>query len=188
MFLLVVLVLALFVALIRGGKISRLADLNLRWRGVILIGFLIQVLIFSNSWQSRLDLQTLTPYFYLASMGLLVIALFANYRLPGMALITLGLCSNALAILFNGGYMPASPEALALAGQPPLPVGQITNNSIVMGPATQLFFLCDIFAIPKGFILPNVFSVGDILIAIGTVYMIQKTLVVSKIAEPASLK
>jgi hypothetical protein len=180
MILLVVLGGSLVIALIRGGKISRFADLNLRWRGIILIGFLIQVLIFSNFWQGRIDTHALTPYIYLVSNGLLFIALVINYRLPGMPFLTLGLCLNLIAILFNGGYMPASPEALALAGHSSFTAGQISNNSIVMGPDTRLFFLGDIFAIPKGFIFPNVFSIGDILIAIGAVYLIQKTMVVSK--------
>lgn len=188
MILLVVLGVSLVFALIRGGKISRFTDLNLRWRGVILIGFLIQVLIFSNFWQDRFDTRALTPSIYLVSMGLLVIALFVNYRIPGMALLTLGLCLNFVAILFNGGYMPASPDALALAGHPALLAGHISNNSIVMGPDTQLFFLCDIFAIPKGFIFPNVFSIGDISIAIGSVYLVQKTMVVSQPSNSAEQK
>ena len=177
MFLLVVLVVSIVIALIRGGKITHFADLNLRWRGVILIGFLIQVLIFSNYWQSKPDTKALTQYGYIASNVILLIALVYNYRIPGMPLLTLGLVLNASAIIANGGYMPASPEALALSGLPPLAPGQISNNSIGMDANTQLFFLADIFAIPKGFPRSNVFSIGDTLIAVGAVWLTQKAMV-----------
>ncbi len=179
MIILVVLVVSLAVAMIRGGKIGRLADLNLRWRGVIISGFLIQVLIFSSFWQSNPETKILTQYAYGVSMGLLVIALGVNLRIPGIPLLTLGLVLNSITIVANGGYMPASPEALALSGHPQLSPGQVSNNSIGMGPTTLLFFLADIFAIPKGFLFPNVFSIGDVLIAIGTAYLIQKTIVIS---------
>ncbi|MBI5648906.1 MAG: DUF5317 family protein [Chloroflexi bacterium] len=56
-----------------------------------------------------------------------------------------------------------------------------------MGLDTQLFFLCDIFAIPKGFIFPNVFSIGDILLTIGAVYLTQKTMVVAESPKNTTL-
>ena len=177
MFILFILVASVIIALIRGGKLSRFADLNLRWRGVLLTGFLIQVLIFSSFWQSRPDTRALTQSAYVASLVLLFLALVYNHRIPGMPLLTLGLALNSIAIIANGGYMPASPEALTIAGFPLLAPGQISNNSIGVGSNTQLFFLTDIFAIPKAFPRSNVFSIGDILIALGAVWLTQKVMV-----------
>ncbi|MBI5030030.1 MAG: DUF5317 domain-containing protein [Chloroflexi bacterium] len=179
MIILFAVVVSFIVALLRGGQLTRLADLNFRWRGVIIFGFLLQVLIFSGYWQAQLETKSLTPYIYVASMLILVVALAKNLSIPGMPLLMAGLCLNSIAIISNGGYMPASPEALALAGKSFTLPGQVNNNSMVMGPSTQLFFLCDIFAIPKGFIFPNVFSIGDVLIGLGGVYLIQKVLVVA---------
>ena len=177
MFILFILAASVIIALIRGGELIRFADLNLRWRGVLLTGFLIQVLIFSSFWQSRPDTKALTQFAYVASLVLLLLALVYNYRIPGMPLLTLGLALNSIAIIANGGYMPASPEALALAGLPPLTPGQISNNSIGMNANIQLFFLTDIFAIPKEFPRSNVFSIGDTLIAVGAVWLTQKAMV-----------
>ncbi len=176
-------ILAIGIALARGGKLTRWANLNLRGRGVIILGFILQVLIFSREWQTHADLKPWTPYIYITSMVVILIALGFNFHLPGIRLITLGLCLNLLAIVFNGGYMPASPEAIVLAGRT-LPVtGQTNNNSMVMGPDTRLPLLCDIFAVPKGFIFPNVFSIGDVCLTLGAVYLIQKTLVPPKPAQ-----
>ncbi len=77
----------------------------------------------------------------------------------------------------NGGYMPVSPAARALAGLPELVPGQIANNVVGMGPDTQLYFLTDIFAIPKGIPRSNAFSIGDILIAAGAVWLTQRVMV-----------
>ena len=178
MIFLVILLITLVVALLRGGKLSNLAALKIRWRGLILTGFFIQVVIFSRFWQTS-ELQSFTQLAYLASLTILLVAVLVNRHVPGILIITSGFLLNFVVIAANGGYMPASADAMPTAGMPVLSPGQISNNSIGMSPETPLAFLADIFAIPKGFILPNVFSIGDILIAIGAVYLIQKGMVVS---------
>ncbi len=177
MFILLILAVSLIVALIRGGKLDGLALLQIRWRGVILTGFLIQVLVFSDFWQAQSDLRATTQFAYILSLSLLLAALAANIRLPGLALITVGFCLNLLVIALNGGYMPSSESARALVGLSPLQPGQVARNSVGIGPDTRLAFLGDIYAIPRGFIFPNVFSTGDVLIAIGAFYLIQRAMV-----------
>ena len=61
--------------------------------------------------------------------------------------------------------MPTTPEALATAG---LGGEEGFSNGAVVADAV-LAPLTDIFAIPAGFPLANVFSVGDVLVAIGLV-------------------
>lgn len=180
MIILVVLFVAILLALLRGGKIAYLADLNIKWRGVIIVGFLIQIVVYNDFWQNNSSLKDLTTMAYFVSLGLLVIALVKNYAIPGMKFIAFGFFLNVLAIALNGGYMPASLNAWTTAGFRPLSADQTYNNSIGIGPNTLLPFFGDIFAIPKGFIFPNVFSIGDLIIAIGAVYLIQKTMVKPK--------
>lgn len=179
MIVLLVLAVSIVVALLRGGRLGNLGLLNIRWRGVIILGFLIQVLIFSPDWQERDATRSVTQFAYLASLCLLVVALAVNYRVPGMKLIAFGFLLNFIAIAANGGYMPASLSALQNTGLAPLQPGQVSNNSIGMGPDTRLPFLGDVFAIPKGFPFSNVFSIGDVLIAMGAVWLIQEALVIT---------
>ncbi len=179
MIILVVLAVSIVIAFARGGRLGNLAYLHFRWRGVILAGFLVQVLIFSSFWQERNETKSLTNWGYSLSLLLLLVALVYNYRLPGMWVITLGFFFNFIAIAFNGGYMPASATAMQTAGMSALLPGQIASNSIGMGPKTALFFLSDVFAIPRGFIFPNVFSIGDVVIAIGAMILTQKALLAS---------
>jgi hypothetical protein len=66
--------------------------------------------------------------------------------------------------------MPASPEAVAAAGLPPDPPG-FANSAVLPDP--RLAFLGDVFAIPRSWPLANVFSVGDVLIAVGAAAAVQ---------------
>jgi hypothetical protein len=90
-------------------------------------------------------------------------AVLRNIRLPGMPLVVLGAASNMAAILANGGYMPATPEALASLGKG---APTIYSNSALV-PTPNLPWLIDRFALPHGVPLANVFSVGDALLALG---------------------
>jgi hypothetical protein len=177
MFIFIILALAVIVGLVRKGNLGNFADLKFRWQALILLGFLIQVVIYSDYWQAQANLLPLTPYAYITSLLLLTVALTVNYQMPGMPLIALGFFCNFIAIALNGGYMPGAPEAYQLAGFKPITPGQINHNSIGLGPDTRFGFLGDVFAIPKGLPFPNVFSIGDVLITLGAVYLIQKTMV-----------
>jgi hypothetical protein len=84
-----------------------------------------------------------------------------------MAVIAAGAVCNLAAILANGGFMPADPGALAIAG---VDTSGPTNSIVVADPALR--FLTDIFAIPAAIPLANVFSFGDVLIGIGVATVI----------------
>ena len=111
---------------------------------------------------------------HILSYLLLAAFIGANRRLAGMWLIGMGFLANAAAILSNGGYMPASEEALRAAGRWVLlqQAGGTYNNSSLIGPHTRLWFLADVFAIPAGLPFANVFSLGDVLLAIGILILV----------------
>jgi hypothetical protein len=165
--------LVLLVAVARGGDIRQLAHVRLRFGWVPLIALLLQVVIFSSAWDNS-RFATLTPILYVTSMLLLAVVISLNWRLPGFALIGVGVLSNALVIALNGGRMPASLGAVTAAGLQDVAIkaGAVGSaaNSILIDPQTRLPFLADVFAIPRWVPLANVLSVGDILIAIGAVW------------------
>jgi hypothetical protein len=79
-----------------------------------------------------------------------------------MALVVAGMCTNLIAILSNGGHMPALPSALRAAG-----LHFETNRNSAMDAAPHVAWLVDRWALPSWVPLGNVFSVGDVLIAAG---------------------
>ncbi len=169
---------AIVIALLRGGQLTRLAYLPVRHSYLIIAGLLLQILIFSPWWRQTMG-TALVPHLYVLSMGIVFAALILNFRLPGMALITLGLCLNLLAITANGGYMPASPDALRTAGfgeRLTSADATVQNNSSVIDEHTRLWLLADVFAIPADFPLANVFSIGDVLLALGAAHLVYATM------------
>lgn len=161
MFLLYPVILAVIVGLLVGGRPSNLGRLPLRWSGAIAAGMLIQIALFIEPVTIRIG--DLGPPIYIASSVLVLAAVVRNWRIPGLPILAAGAAANLAAILANGGYMPASPEAMAALGRAE---AEVYSNSAMMHEPV-LAPLTDIFAMPIWVPGANIFSIGDVLIGIG---------------------
>ena len=74
---------------------------------------------------------------------------------------------NLAAIAANNGTMPASPWAWRVAGLPTM-TGDFENSNVTSD--ARLWWLGDVFAIPKGWPFANVFSAGDLVIVVAMAY------------------
>lgn len=148
------------------GNLGNLAGFRFRWAWVAVAGLLIQVALFTPTGDEIAG--SAGPAIYVLSTLAVFLAVLRNVRLPGMAVVALGSISNLAAIVANGGFMPADAGALAAAGF--TDTGSHTNSVVLEHPALQP--LTDIFAVPAGIPLANVYSVGDVLIGLGIVIMI----------------
>jgi hypothetical protein len=143
------------------GDLRALAAVRFRLAGLLAVALLVQVLVvtvFPGPASSlRISL-------FLSSYALALVFLYLNRRIPGLWLVGVGALLNLLAIVANAGVMPAAPGALATAGV--RPSGEVfANSASVANP--NLEFLGDVFAVPSSWPLANVFSPGDVLIAVG---------------------
>jgi hypothetical protein len=161
MFILYALLVGLLVGLLAGGRPSGIGQVQFKSGWLIFLGFGTQLVLFAPPVAERVG--TLGPPIYVASTAVVLAALIRNAAQPGLPIVALGAVSNFLAIAANGGYMPASTEALAALGK--VPASGFSNSAVVTDPAFAP--LTDIFALPAGLPFANVFSVGDVLIAIG---------------------
>lgn len=167
MFLLAVLLLAIVSVPLLGGRLGRLVDIDLGWTWLVAAALGVQILIISVIPDRFEGIHRPLHFLSYALAGAFVIA---NIRIPGVWLIGLGGLSNLVAIAANGGVMPASGSALRSAGGRVEP-GEFVNSGVLEDP--KLLFLGDIFAIPNEVpVLNAVFSIGDVLIAIGTVVLV----------------
>jgi hypothetical protein len=166
MFILYAVVIGLAVGFLLGGRSAGLSQLQFRWPWVMLGGLFVQVILFSDLVSSRIG--AAGPPIYAVSTGAVVLAVVANRRITGMPVVALGAASNLLAILANGGFMPAANSALQALGKLEAPG---YSNSVV-APDPALWPLTDIFALPTWLPFANVFSVGDVLIGIGVAIVI----------------
>jgi hypothetical protein len=182
------LVYAVAIGLVAGiltrGRLSALGSVHIRLWPVALVGLLFQALLFSSPLAASVG--RLGPSLYVVSTTLVFMSLVVNLRQPGFWLIVTGAFCNFLAIIVNGGYMPASPDAFAaLQGMAAIPTTDYTNSMIATG-GTVLGFLGDNFVLPRPFPLANVFSVGDVLIGIGGAWFVVATMH-GRIVAPVSL-
>lgn len=166
MFILYAVVIGLVLGVLAGGRPARLGDLKVRWGWVILAGLWVQVLLFSDPVTARIG--DLGVPIYVASTSAVLAAIVVNRAIPGMPVVALGAISNFAAIVANGGYMPASPVAMAAIGMAPK---DVYSNSAVL-PNAPLAPLTDIFALPSWLPWTNIFSIGDVLIGVGVAMVI----------------
>ena len=160
-----------------GGRLNGLVALRIRWAPVILLGLVAQLVLFSDPVTSRIG--DLGPALYVGSTAVVLLAVIRNGAIPGIAIVAAGAASNLLAIVANGGYMPAARTALAALGK--LEPAVYSNSAVMPEPA--LSPLTDIFAMPRWLPGANIFSVGDVLIGVG----IAATVVLAMRAGPGTV-
>jgi len=165
MFILLSVPVGIVAGLLLGGRIGGLATLRVRWAWLAIIGFAIQLAIFSDPIGTRVG--DAGPAIYVVSNLAVLAAVLRNVAIPGMPIVAIGAMCNLAAIVANGGRMPADPDALRTAG---VVVSGATNSVVLPNPA--LAPLTDVLAIPAGVPLANVFSIGDVLIGVGVATVI----------------
>ena len=162
-----------------GGRVSDLADIEVRRGWLAPVAFVMQAYLIFFPGERGGGLLSGRSLILICSYGLLFVVIWYNRRLPGVKLIGLGLLLNFLVMVLNGGFMPITPEALVQTGYDvnarQLETGYLVARSknIVMGSGeARLWFLSDVLVLPNPFPLPSVMSVGDILIAAGVFYFL----------------
>jgi Family of unknown function (DUF5317) len=161
MFILYPVAIGVVLGLLVGGRLEGLAALRIRWAPAIAVGLVAQIVLFSEPVAARVG--DLGPALYVGSTTIVLVTVIRNWAIPGMAIVAAGAASNLLAIVANGGYMPAGLSALAALGK--VEPGIYSNSTLLPDPV--LAPLTDIFALPRWVPGANIFSVGDILIGLG---------------------
>jgi hypothetical protein len=150
--------------LLAGGKLRRYGDVRIRYGWVVALALVAQIVAIEVlPGAARLGLSAVHVATYLAA-GAFV---WLNRSIPGLWLVALGAASNGITIALNGGTLPASESALKSAGLE-LDPSEFLNSGVLADP--KLPWLGDVFAIPAGWPLANVFSIGDVLILCGVAW------------------
>lgn len=165
--------------LARRGRLANLARVRLFRAWLVWAGLGLQILAFSRVGAGWPGWAQTTAH--LGSYGFLALFGWVNRRAPGLRIFVIGMLANILVIAANGGYMPVSAQALRRAGLDGVAEQLLkvptANNSTLMGPSTRLKWLGDVHAVPKGFPMANVFSVGDVLMGLALLLLISQGMV-----------
>ena len=100
-----------------------------------------------------------------------IIAFLVLNRSAGLALIAVGVASNFVAIVANGGLMPVDPQAQQAVFGAGFDYGHPVNTDAT---ADHLLLLGDVMALPSWFPFANAFSIGDLLLAVGLVWAVAR--------------
>jgi hypothetical protein len=171
MLLLLPMLLALGVALLRGGSLRALAALPLRGSGFFLAALAVQVALYLPPLRAS-ALAAHGGALYAGSLVLALAGALRNAALgPAFWVATLGLALNTLVIVANGGHMPVNAAAMrAVRGAPTIHAitdARAFSNARLASPATRLTLLSDVIPVRLAGGLGNVYSVGDLLLAAG---------------------
>ena len=180
MILLLALLLSIAISLARGGRFRWLAQTPLRCGWLAIVAFALQwsvIYVPLPRTEGFLGPRTLL---LMASYLLVVVVVAMNRRVPGLALIGVGLGLNLSVMLANGGFMPVTLEAVERAGLAHLALGtepgarlSATKDIILPAEATRLWLLSDVFVVPPPVPLRTVFSPGDAFLAAGVFVLFQ---------------
>jgi hypothetical protein len=161
---LIVLVLAVGLSYVRGGRLRRIEHAPLRWNLLLFLGVILQVLVDQGAARGLFEDAGSGGYLLLLLSQLLVLVwVGGNWFLPGMPLVTLGLLLNAIVIGANGA-MPVDPEAIRALGMGDLTVPP--GKHTLLTDSTRLPWLADIWALPP---LRTIISIGDVVLAAGLI-------------------
>jgi hypothetical protein len=166
---------------VAGGSLLRLHSLRLRWPFAIAVSLWIQIMVITVL-PSGLPAAA-SRGLHLVSYVLAAAFLAVNRRIPWLWLVSAGGLCNLVAIGANGGVMPASRAALATAGLlPRASSGTPAFSNSAYRPGQHLRFLGDVFSVPRGWPMANVFSIGDVLIVVGA-FLLLHSLCGSRVAR-----
>ncbi len=151
-----VIVVSVLVALLRGGKLSNIADIRLSGWWMLALALAMQV----GAALAPDDGSNLPVVLVMASFVPLLAVVWLNKDQQGLWIAGIGILMNFTVIGINEG-MPVLPRAVELAGGT-FEVADLDAKHVVLDDSTELAFLADIIPFPG-----SVISLGDVFLAIG---------------------
>lgn len=167
--------LALIVGALLGGGLPRLGDLHLRW--IYLLGLALAIRVAAGL-SGEVDAFANLPVggLYILSYGLILAWLWGNWRVPGLQIAAVGIGSNLLAVLINGGKMPIWSGAFYAAGFTDADIANDPFHFLLQVDTVAEFvakggLFGDVIPLPIP-VIRDVISIGDVLLALGIFWAI----------------
>lgn len=168
-----------FIGKLMGGKLGNLANLEIKAWFLFALSFILEILallivsrtdgVLSEFIVDNYMIINILIYF------VLLIGLLFNYKEFGLFITFIGSILNFIPMLFNGGRMPVSIDALKKANLfdqlSMLLEDRIMTHTLVLDD-TKFKILTDIIPVSSPDFMAKVISIGDIVIAVGLCILI----------------
>lgn len=182
-------VFGLLAGLALGGRLEHLATVRLRFLPLLFFAVILRFGTEASIAAGVAITDQLRLPLFLAAYGLLLFTLWRNRSYPGLALAFIGIASNALAILINGGRMPVWEQSFVQAGFGPGDLSSVFHV-LVSGTGPDFF----LHAGPLGDVIPipidpvrNVASIGDLFLTAGLAFFLFATLMRRPYESPTTV-
>ncbi len=173
----------LLIGWLRGGSLAALGNARIRALWLVLPAFAVELYLAVGLGR---DVPWWVLPLHLGANALLLGVVLLNRRMPGMALLALGLVLNLVVIAANGGLMPVSTELWAARhAAEPVAIGQHppqTKDIVLPHDQARLWWLGDVLALPEGSPVRLIASAGDLVIAVGLVIVLQGLMQAGRLA------
>lgn len=171
---------SLVVGKLRGGSFSNMKDAQLEKCHFFVLGFAVEFLAVFMAAKNIGFFKDNILYIHALSYALLFAGIYFNRSLTAFKIVFIGVFLNFLVIMANGGQMPVSAEAMVRIGlvdnMLAIQNGEIVTHAII-NENTALRFLGDILVIGKPYPRPKIFSIGDVVMAVGIFIYIQDIMI-----------
>lgn len=156
---------SLVIAILRGGRLVNLGDIEMTAWWLLLVAFGLQIgtrYLPEEKWADTVGLAMV-----LVSFGLLLVLVLANRSKPGMWIAGVGVLMNFLVIAVNGG-MPVLTGAAEVASGFSVVEPDLSGSfkHVLLDESSRLTFFADVIPLRIGGI-GEVISLGDIFLALG---------------------
>lgn len=165
-------ILGVIVGLIRGGflqGLSGLSRMKLRAGWIFPILLLIQVIVYIG--QAKIEwLVQVSGIIFIVIYVAGQVFLWINRNQKGFKILLAGVFMNFIVMLVNGGKMPVSKEMAEISSPASVPMlveGTANTKHMMMTEATRLPLFGDVIPITAPYPIPQVISIGDIVMNVG---------------------
>lgn len=174
-------ILGIILGFIRKGRFSNLRLFKINGWVLIILAFLAQIMPLFTEKISFIE--PYTRYSYIISMVFVLIVVLMNMGKKGFPIFLVGVILNLLVVIMNDFKMPIYFEGLRLAGMDYM-IDAINNGEIInympLDKVTDWTkYLAKFIVIPRPYPLAKVISVGDILMSLGIIFLLQGEMVKS---------
>ncbi len=182
-------ILGVIIGMARNGRISNFFEVRFKGWGLSILAFLLFLVpygikVFGIGFEN-------VEVFPFASMVVIAIITLLNFEKTGMKIIFLGLALNLVIMGLNGFQMPIDTLKMTDLGfhsfVESLGNGEVVNYTTLEGAHSLSPFLGKVIELPKAYPLAKVLSLGDVLISLGIVVLIQYEMLLSSLKSKGSM-
>lgn len=182
-------ILGVLIGLARNGRLSNFFEVKFKGWALSILALILFVVPYGLR-LADIPFEKIQIFPYIA-MGICALITVLNFEKFGMKLIFLGLVLNMVIMGFNNYQMPVDALKMTQLGfdsfVESLKINEVVNYTTLDGSHALSQYLGKVIALPKVYPFAKLLSLGDIIITIGVVFLIQYEMLLSSLKTKGSM-